>query len=627
MAAYKSNTPNKGSNSKIKSKYGSDVSRNKGSEKSRREKVVTAPTKVIIRRLPPSMTEETFIESVSPLPEHDYFAYVNADSSLGSSAYCRAYINFKNTEDVFTFRDKFDGYVFVDQKGNEHPAMVEYAPFQKIPKRTGMKKKDPRCGSIDEDTDYLAFLESINSPVTITLPPLEAVLEEIQAQDRELRANNGLIKVKTPLLEYIEQRKAEKLRSKEEKKEERRRKELERKRAREEERKKKKEMREHNREMRREQQREGREDRQHHEVKKDKEQKDDNSVKQVLRPERGRDEYVPEGRMEKSKMDRDKERQRRDEERIKMRKEKEKQRREREKEERYRRHEEKPRGREEEKARIREDHGEERQEEKHYGNRPEVSRSKRYSEGRRKEREKEKVKEEKEKEKEAEETEEQEMEIQEEVVKHAEKTVEREERYEEKVSGRKRKDKDPRVDRRIRNKDRPAMALYRPGQSRLSSRMRQDREEGVETSSSSPSPVMPAGDPKKSSAHDIKESSTSSRSDSKEESARGKGDDEEMTDFKDSHLKDDSDVITNDEKLALPEGEQSECLEKETLPLGENDDVCEKPEVHDENDQEHSVEVSEQEKAEENGPDDVPKDVKKYPGVKSMTFRRSVSRE
>lgn len=34
------------------------------------------------------------------------------------------------------------------------------------------------------------------------------------------------------------------------------------------------------------------------------------------------------------------------------------------------------------------------------------------------------------------------------------------------------------------------MALYRPGQSRLSSRMRHEREEGVDTSSSSPSPVM-----------------------------------------------------------------------------------------------------------------------------------------
>lgn len=51
--------------------------------------------------------------------------------------------------------------------------------------------------------------------------------------------------MKTPLLEYIEQKKAEKLRSKEEKREERRRKEFERKKAKEEEKRKKKEVKEH----------------------------------------------------------------------------------------------------------------------------------------------------------------------------------------------------------------------------------------------------------------------------------------------------------------------------------------------------------------------------------------------
>lgn len=50
--------------------------------------------------------------------------------------------------------------------------------------------------------------------------------------------------MKTPLLEYIEQKKAEKLRSKEEKREERRRKEFERKKAKEEEKRKKKEVKE-----------------------------------------------------------------------------------------------------------------------------------------------------------------------------------------------------------------------------------------------------------------------------------------------------------------------------------------------------------------------------------------------
>lgn len=37
--------------------------------------------------------------------------------SLGQNAFSRAYINFVKYEDIFLFRDKFDGYVFVDAKG------------------------------------------------------------------------------------------------------------------------------------------------------------------------------------------------------------------------------------------------------------------------------------------------------------------------------------------------------------------------------------------------------------------------------------------------------------------------------------------------------------------------------
>lgn len=38
--------------------------------------------------------------------------------SLYPHLYTRAYINFKNPEDIVLFRDRFDGYVFIDNKGN-----------------------------------------------------------------------------------------------------------------------------------------------------------------------------------------------------------------------------------------------------------------------------------------------------------------------------------------------------------------------------------------------------------------------------------------------------------------------------------------------------------------------------
>ncbi|KAG7238806.1 hypothetical protein INR49_030350 [Caranx melampygus] len=155
-------------------------------------------TKVVIRRLPPNLSKDQLEEQLSPLPSYDYFEFFPADQSLYPHLFSRAYINFKNPEDILLFRDRFDGYVFIDNKGQEYPAVVEFAPFQKISKKK-LKKKDAKAGSIEE------------------------------------------AKRTTPLLEYIKNKKIEKQRIREEKREERRRRELEKKRQREEEKRKRRE--------------------------------------------------------------------------------------------------------------------------------------------------------------------------------------------------------------------------------------------------------------------------------------------------------------------------------------------------------------------------------------------------
>lgn len=70
-----------------------------------------------MRRLPPSMTEDEFMNQIAPLPEIEYSYFVPADMSLMNDAYCRAYISFVHQSDLFIFNEKFDGYVFVDSKG------------------------------------------------------------------------------------------------------------------------------------------------------------------------------------------------------------------------------------------------------------------------------------------------------------------------------------------------------------------------------------------------------------------------------------------------------------------------------------------------------------------------------
>ncbi|XP_015438488.1 PREDICTED: regulator of nonsense transcripts 3A [Dufourea novaeangliae] len=181
-------------------------------------------TKVVIRRLPPSMTQDQFLEQVAPLPEHDYLCFVKADMSMGQFAFSRAYINFMEQQDIFMFREKFDNYVFVDSKGTEYPAVVEFAPFQRLPKKR-VGKKDLKCGAIESDPYYISFLESLKNQEAdsnVAQPKTEYSYQPPDNTPKKVTT--------TPLLEYLKQRKQEKQRLRDEKREERRRRDLERRR-------------------------------------------------------------------------------------------------------------------------------------------------------------------------------------------------------------------------------------------------------------------------------------------------------------------------------------------------------------------------------------------------------------
>nr|XP_030857060.2 regulator of nonsense transcripts 3A isoform X8 [Gorilla gorilla gorilla] len=90
-----------------------------------REEKRTALSKVVIRRLPPGLTKEQLEEQLRPLPAHDYFEFFAADLSLYPHLYSRAYINFRNPDDILLFRDRFDGYIFLDSKDPEYKKFLE----------------------------------------------------------------------------------------------------------------------------------------------------------------------------------------------------------------------------------------------------------------------------------------------------------------------------------------------------------------------------------------------------------------------------------------------------------------------------------------------------------------------
>ncbi len=127
------------------------------------------------------------------------------------NAFCRAYIYFKDYEDIFTFRDRFDNYVFVDAKSNEYPAIVEFAPYQRRYRGSteAAVKKDSKCNTINEDSDYLKFLEQFDKPTSEALPSCETNLEELEQKER-VKDEMASGKTMTPLLEYMKKKREEK---------------------------------------------------------------------------------------------------------------------------------------------------------------------------------------------------------------------------------------------------------------------------------------------------------------------------------------------------------------------------------------------------------------------------------
>ena len=74
------------------------------------------------------MTEDMLLEQISPIPENDMFYYVKGEHRVGAPTFSQAYMNLILQEDIFTFQDKFDG--FLDQRGTEYTAIVEFSPNQ-----------------------------------------------------------------------------------------------------------------------------------------------------------------------------------------------------------------------------------------------------------------------------------------------------------------------------------------------------------------------------------------------------------------------------------------------------------------------------------------------------------------
>ncbi|KAK1228110.1 hypothetical protein PQX77_008881 [Marasmius sp. AFHP31] len=162
--------------------------------------------KIVIRRLPPNLPEDVFWQSVQQWVSDDTVTWKSYHQGKFRSRLnkenisSRAYVAFKSEEQLAPFHRGYDGHIFRDKSGNESQAVVEYAPYQKVP--SDKKKADARLGTIEQDEDYISFIQTLNQPTTepATIETLVASLQPVSQPKT------------TPLLEAL---KAEKVAAKE----------------------------------------------------------------------------------------------------------------------------------------------------------------------------------------------------------------------------------------------------------------------------------------------------------------------------------------------------------------------------------------------------------------------------
>ncbi|KAK9740694.1 hypothetical protein RND81_03G054300 [Saponaria officinalis] len=158
-------------------------------------------TKVVIRHLPPTLSLSSFFDQIDARfsSRYNWSSFFPGKSSFKKQKHARAYINFNKPEDVFEFAEFFGGHVFVNEKGTQYKAVVEYAPSQRVPKP--VVKKDGREGTIYKDHEYVEFLERVSKPVE-NLPSADIQLERREAE----RAGVQEAPIITALMKYVQQK-------------------------------------------------------------------------------------------------------------------------------------------------------------------------------------------------------------------------------------------------------------------------------------------------------------------------------------------------------------------------------------------------------------------------------------
>ncbi|RMD43796.1 hypothetical protein DV735_g1366, partial [Chaetothyriales sp. CBS 134920] len=174
--------------------------------------------RLIIRRLPPGLTEAEFWTAIGDewqvgTGKVEWAAFkdgkVSKDPAKASRP-ARAYLKVKEQALLDPLATKVKATVFQDAKNTSRdlcllgPPSLEFAPYNRMP--TGRVRHDGRQGTIDQDQEFIDFLQSLTEPIT-----------NAAANGGEVDASQDKATI-TPLVQYLKEKKANKAKEAAEKK-------------------------------------------------------------------------------------------------------------------------------------------------------------------------------------------------------------------------------------------------------------------------------------------------------------------------------------------------------------------------------------------------------------------------
>ncbi|KAF4629781.1 hypothetical protein G7Y89_g8363 [Cudoniella acicularis] len=170
--------------------------------------------KVIIRRLPPGLTETEFVSVLGDewklgQGKVDWYLYKPGKDSKDPSKPSRpsrAYLHLTNESHLLSLSDIVRQSLFDDAQNTFTsscligPPTVEFAPYGRTP--AGRRRVDARAGTIDQDPEFMAFLEGLANPTTTKEVNAESLSEGAVSKQEKVTT--------TPLVQFLKDKKANK---------------------------------------------------------------------------------------------------------------------------------------------------------------------------------------------------------------------------------------------------------------------------------------------------------------------------------------------------------------------------------------------------------------------------------